>query len=234
MKLAVMQPYFLPYIGYFQLIAAVDRFIVYDNIEYTKQGWINRNRLLRNGGPALFSLPLRRASDFADVRERNLAADFKPARLLNQFAGAYRKAPYFGSTLPIIEEILHQGDTNLFRLLHRSIEVLCRHLSIATPIEISSDVPIDHGLAKQEKVLALCRAMHADIYVNSIGGMELYSHQDFRSAGVDLRFIRTKPYEYAQFGGEFVPALSIIDLLMFNSVEAVRTQVRGGYELIAA
>jgi hypothetical protein len=233
MKLAVMQPYFLPYIGYFQLIAAVDSFIVYDNIQYTKHGWINRNRLLRNGEPALFSLPLKRASDFAAVSERELAADFKPEKLLNQFVGAYRKAPYFGATMPLIEELLRRRETNLFRLLRGSIESLCRHLNIETPITISSDVPIDHGLTKQDKVLAICREMRAETYVNAIGGVDLYSPEDFRSAGVELRFIRTKPFEYAQFGDEFVPALSILDVLMFNSLEAVRTWVRDGYDLIA-
>jgi WbqC-like protein family len=233
MKLGVMQPYFLPYIGYFQLIAAVDSFIVYDNIQYTKHGWINRNRLLRNGEPALFSLPLKRASDFAAVRERELAVDFKPEKLLNQFVGAYRKAPYFGATMPLIEEILRCGETNLFRLLHGSIERLCRHLNIETPITISSDVAIDHGLTKQDKVLALCREIRAETYVNAIGGVELYSPEGFRSAGVELRFIRTKPSEYAQFDNEFVPALSILDVLMFNSLEAVRKCVRDGYDLIA-
>jgi hypothetical protein len=233
MKLAVMQPYFLPYIGYFQLIAAVDSFIVYDNIQYTKQGWINRNRLLRNGESALFSLPLKRTSDFAAVHERELAADFKPERLLNQFVGAYRKAPYFAATMPLIEEILQRSETNLFRLLRGSIERLCRHLNIETRIIVSSDVPIDHGLTKQDKVLAFCREMRAETYVNAIGGVDLYSPEDFRSAGVELRFIRTTPFEYAQFGDEFVPALSILDVLMFNPLEAIRNRVRDGHDLIA-
>ena len=98
MKLAIMQPYFLPYIGYFQLIAAVDQFIVYDNIKYTKKGWINRNRLLQNGTDTVFSIPLSKDSDALDIRERQIAADFRRDKLLKQIAEAYRKAPYFGQT----------------------------------------------------------------------------------------------------------------------------------------
>src|SRR5262245_23898499 len=97
-RAAIMQPYLLPYIGYFQLISAVDVFVVYDNIQYTKKGWINRNRLLRSGEPALFSLPLKSDSDVLDIRERELATDFDPGRLMRQFEGAYRRAPQFATT----------------------------------------------------------------------------------------------------------------------------------------
>src|SRR5258705_11030314 len=100
MRLAVMQPYFFPYIGYFQLIAAVDLFIVYDNIKYTKKGWINRNRMLRNGKDVMFSVPLKNDSDYLDVCERELAADFNRDKLFNQLKGAYRGAPNFSQTFP--------------------------------------------------------------------------------------------------------------------------------------
>src|SRR5215471_18736437 len=117
MKLAIMQPYFFPYIGYFQLVSAVDLFIVYDNIKYTKKGWINRNRLLNNGQAAAFSLPLKAASDFMDVRDRELAESFEPNKLLNQIAGAYRRAPYFPQTIPLVDKVVHHEDRNLFRFL---------------------------------------------------------------------------------------------------------------------
>ena len=88
MKLALMQPYFLPYVGYWQLLAAVDEFIVYDNIKYTKKGWINRNRMLRNGEDVMFSLPLQGASDSLDIVERELSDSFDREKLLSQFSGA--------------------------------------------------------------------------------------------------------------------------------------------------
>jgi hypothetical protein len=232
MRLAIMQPYFFPYMGYFQLIAAVDLFIVYDNIKYTKRGWINRNRMLQNGKDVMFSLPLKSDSDACDVCERALAADFNRDRLLNQFKGAYRRAPYFGETFPLLERIVQYEDTNLFRFLHHSIVETCGHLGIGTEIRISSGVAIDHGLKNQDKVLALCTAVGANTYVNAIGGVELYSRETFRERGVELKFIRSKPFEYPQFNDPFVPGLSIIDVLMFRSPEQIRTCITTQYELI--
>ena len=232
MRLAIMQPYFFPYIGYFQLIAAVDLFIVYDNIKYTKKGWINRNRMLQNGKDVMFSLPLKSDSDYLDVCERELAADFNRDKLLNQFKGAYRRAPYFAQTFPLVEQIVRYEDANLFRFLHHSIVKTCEHLGITTEIRISSDIAIDHGLKNQDKVLALCEAVGANTYVNAIGGMELYSKEAFREKGIELKFIKSKPFEYPQFGDEFVPWLSIIDVMMFNPLDTIRTCISTNYELI--
>ena len=232
MKLAIMQPYFFPYIGYFQMIAAVDQFIVYDNIKYTKKGWINRNRLLQNGKDEMFSLPLKSASDYLNVCERELAADFNRDKLLNQFKGAYRRAPYFVQTYPLIEQIVKYEEANLFRYLHHSIVQTCAHLGIQTEIKISSDISIDHGLKNQDKVLALCAAVGADTYVNAIGGMELYAKETFQQVGIELKFIHSKPFEYPQFDNEFVPWLSIIDVMMFNSIAAIQNCISTNYELI--
>ena len=229
---AIMQPYFLPYIGYFQLIAAVNLFIVYDNIKYTKKGWINRNRFLCNGRDVMFSLPLKGDSDLLDIRERRLASDFNCDRLINQLVGAYRKAPYFEYAFPLLEQILRQEEQNLFQFLYRSIILVCQHIGITTEIRISSDIPIDHGLKNQHKVLALCAAAGTNVYVNAIGGTDLYSKEDFRSHRIELKFIRSKPFVYRQFGNDFVPLLSIIDVLMFNSCETVRESVHSNYELI--
>lgn len=232
MKLGIMQPYFLPYIGYFQLLASVDQFIVYDNIKYTKKGWINRNRMLLNGTDAMFSLPLKKGPDSLDVVERELAAEFDRTKLLNQFKGAYGRAPQFELTYPVLERIVRYEDANLFRYIHHSIVRLCEHLGIKTEIRISSEVAIDHNLKSQDKVLALCKVAGADTYINTIGGVELYAKADFRIQGIDLQFIRARPFEYAQFGDAFVPWLSILDVLMFNPVERVQSQIREGYSLV--
>ncbi len=231
MKLAIMQPYFLPYVGYFQLLAAVDQFIVYDNIQYTKKGWINRNRLLQNGKDVLFSLPLKKDSDFLDVCARELAPDFKRAKLLQQFKGAYRKAPYYHETLPVLERILNYEDNNLFGFIHHSLIMLCQHLGIQTQILISSEINIDHDLKGQEKVLALCSACKADVYINAIGGKELYSKDIFKSQGLELQFIQAKPFEYAQFDHPFVPWLSILDVMMFNPMPTIQTCLTTHYDL---
>lgn len=228
-RVAIMQPYFFPYIGYFQLIAAVDLFVVYDNIKYTKKGWINRNRMLQNGKDVMFSLPLKSGSDSLDVCERELAADFARDKLLNQFKEAYRRAPYFKQTYPLIENIVRHEDANLFRFLHHSIVKTCAHLGIMTEIRISSEIAIDHELKNQDKVLALCKALGANTYVNAIGGMELYSEDSFRRESIDLRYIQSKPFEYIQFGAPFVPWLSIIDVMMFNSLNAIQTCISSNY-----
>lgn len=227
-----MQPYFLPYIGYYQLMAAVDLFIVYDNIKYTKKGWINRNRMLQNGADAMFSIPLKNDSDALDIRERQIAVDFKRDKLLNQLRAAYGKAPYFEQTFPLIEGIVRHEDANLFGFLLHAIEKSARHLGIGTPIRVSSTVSIDHALKGQDKVIALCAAVGADTYVNPPGGVDLYSGDAFREKDIDLKFIRPRLVEYAQFGQPFVPWLSIVDVLMFNPVARIRDGFLGSYDLV--
>ncbi|MEW6107737.1 MAG: WbqC family protein [Nitrospirota bacterium] len=232
MKLAIMQPYFLPYIGYFQLINDVDLFIVYDNIKYTKKGWINRNRMLQNGKDVIFSLPLKSNSDSLNICDRQLASDFNRDKLLNQFKGAYLRAPYFDQAFPLVEQIVHYEDTNLFRFLHLSIIKTSEHLGITSEIRVSSSIAIDHSLKGQDKVLALCEAVGATIYVNAIGGMELYSKETFLEKGIKLKFIKSRPFEYMQLGNEFVPWLSIIDVMMFNPLDTIQTCIMTNYELI--
>jgi hypothetical protein len=232
MKLAIMQPYFLPYIGYWQLLASVDTFVVYDNIKYTKKGWINRNRMLQNGKDAMFSLPLKKGSDFLDVRDRALAADFNRNKLLNQLKGAYGGAPYFEQTFPLLARIVLCEERNLFRYVYHSIVSVCAHLGLTAAIRISSDIGINHDLKNQDKVLALCKAIEADTYINAIGGMGLYSKDVFRLAGIKLQFIRSQPFEYCQFGKAFQPWLSIVDVMMFNSPRQVDVAVKGSYDLV--
>ena len=232
MRLGIMQPYFLPYIGYFQLLESVDQFVVYDNIKYTKKGWINRNRMLLNGTDTIFSLPLRRGSDSLYVVERELAVEFQRSKLLNQFKVAYGRAPQFQLTYPVLERIVQHEEANLFRYIHHSIVQLCEHLGINTEIRISSEIVIDHELKGQDKVLALCKAAGADTYINTIGGVELYAKGDFRLQGIDLQFIKARPVEYVQFGNAFVPWLSIVDVLMFNPLNTVRAFINENYELV--
>lgn len=232
MRLAIMQPYFMPYIGYFQLIAAVDLFIVYDNIKYTKKGWINRNRILVNGRDEMFSLPLKSDSDSLNIDQRVLAADFNREKLLNKVSGAYLRAPHFADVFPLVEEIVRYEERNLFRFLHHAIVKTCAHLGIRTEIRVSSDVAIDHSLASQEKVLAICRELGAKTYVNASGGRELYSAEAFHANGIELAFIQSKPLEYPQLGETFVPWLSIIDVMMFNNHATIQTSLNTNYELI--
>ena len=222
MTVGIMQPYFLPYLGYWQLMAAVDRFVIYDNVKYTKKGWINRNRFLQNGAPEYFTVPLKGAPDSSTIAERELAADYDRDKLLRSLAAAYRKAPRFTEVFPVVEQIVQARAANLFEYLHHSLAVMKAFLEIETPMVISSTIAIDHDLQSADKVLALCQAMGADRYINPIGGQELYSGKAFASAGVTLEFLRSRTIEYPQLGAPFVPALSILDVLMFNDLAAVR------------
>jgi hypothetical protein len=232
MKLAIMQPYFLPYIGYYQLIGAVDLFIVYDNIKYTKKGWINRNRMLVNGSDVMFSLALKKDSDALDICDRELAGDFDRAKLLNQWRGAYGRAPFFKDTFPLLEEIVGFQDPNLFRYLFNSLRRTCAHLGLKTTFKISSEVAIDHSLKNQDKVLALCQALSAQKYINAIGGLELYDSDAFAACGIEFKALQTKPFPYDQFGQAHVPYLSIVDLLMFNPVSKLQEIIAGNYDLV--
>lgn len=222
MTLGIMQPYFLPYIGYWQLLASVDRLVVYDNIQYTKKGWINRNRFLRNGHDAYFTVPVKHASDYLDIVDREIAPDFDRDKLLRSLEGNYRRAPQFADVFPIIEEIVRARAGNLFEYVFYSLGRMARFLEIQTPMVISSSITINHSLTSQDKVLAICRALGATRYLNPIGGQELYSGDSFAAQSVQLAFLRPRPREYVQFGGPFVPNLSILDVVMFNSKTAVR------------
>ncbi len=221
MRLGIMQPYFFPYIGYFQLMNAADEFVVYDNIKYTKKGWINRNRILVNGAGAYITLPIKKDSDYLSIRERRLAESWPSERkkMLNRVRAAYSQAPYFAAAYPVFEKSLLYEATNLFSFILNALNLIKEYLGIHTPLVVSSTIPIDHELKSTDKVLAICKARKANSYINPIGGTELYEPEDFRNEGIDLHFIKTDDIRYPQLGNEFVPALSILDVMMFNPKE---------------
>ena len=227
-----MQPYFFPYIGYFQLIKAVDVFVLYDNIEYTKKGWINRNRFLLNGSDALFSIPLRKASDYDNIDQRQLSDDFDRRKLLNRIRAAYRKAPCITNAMELFRRAIEYQETNLFQYIKHSITMLCDALEIGTTIVDSSTVQIDHSARGQDKVLAICDALQATTYINAIGGVDLYQHDAFNEREIELQFIEPACHPYQQFEQPFVNRLSILDVLMFNSVETVRDLIVNDFALV--
>ena len=223
MKLAIMQPYFLPYIGYWQLINAVDKFVIYDNIQYTKSGWIRRNRILLNGKDFMISLPVKKDSDFLDIKDRYLSDNFlnEKNKIKNQITAAYRKAPYFKLVMPIIERILDNEEKNLFLYLYNSILLVKEYLNINTELIISSSINMNHTLKSQDRVLEICKQLKADHYINPIGGTKLYDKEEFKKHGIKLSFLKTDDIIYKQFDNEFIPNLSIIDVMMFNSRETI-------------
>lgn len=231
MKIAIMQPYFFPYIGYWQLLNSVDTFVVYDDIKYTKKGWINRNRFLQNGKDCLFSISLKKDSDFLDIKDRIISDNFNRIKLLNQIKCSYRKAPHFEEVFPLIENIIMNPENNLFKYIFYSIQKICEYLKINTKLIISSSIDMDHSLRAERKVMEICKKLNSKIYINAIGGRELYRKLDFDNAGINLSFIKTKEIEYKQFDDEFVPWLSIVDVMMFNSIDEIRKMLNN-YKLI--
>jgi hypothetical protein len=231
--LGVMQPYFLPYIGYFQLICAVDEFVIYDNIEFTKRGWINRNQMLLDGHSATFSIPVKNDSDFLDIRERKLARDCgrQKRKILNQMREAYRRAPYFDTVYPLVELCLMHKQEDLFLFIRHSLDQVCKHLTVSTPFVVSSSIAMNHSLRGQDRVLETCRQRSADHYINPIGGKALYEREAFASRGIGLSFLKARATKYEQFGNNFIPSLSIIDVMMFNERSRVR-ELLEAYDLV--
>ena len=214
-----MQPYFVPYIGYFQLINSVDRFVIYDNIKYTKKGWINRNRILVNAKDEYISLPLKKDSDYLFVNQRFLSENFEKDKLkiLYKIKESYKKSPNYEEAFNLVEEIFSFNCTNLFDFIYNSIKIICNYLEIKTEIIVSSTIDINHNLKSEEKVLAICKELKTSVYINPIGGINLYYKSNFIDRGVELLFLKSDELKYNQFGNEFVTWLSIIDVLMFNN-----------------
>ena len=215
---AIMQPYFLPYMGYWQLINAADEFVVYDNIQYTKKGWINRNRFLQNGKDEVFSIPLKADSDFLDVSEREVSPTFDREKLVRQLQGAYRKAPHYAENFPVIEGIIRHPENNLSDFINHSIVALNDYLGIKSKITKSSAIEIDHkSLKGQDKVIAISLALGGQEYMNPIGGLDLYDRDEFERQGLKLTFLRSRALQYKTFDAPAIPHMSILDVLMFNS-----------------
>lgn len=226
MKLSIMQPYFLPYLGYWQLIASADTFVIYDDVNFIKGGWINRNRYLYRGEPKYFNITMSGASPNKKINEIGLMQDpryHQGKKLLSTFQMAYQKAPMYRQVLPLLEDIILYEEDNLARYLEHSIRQMCRYLEIPSKILVSSQITEkDSSLAKEKKVINICRCLGADTYINAIGGRALYSQAEFKEAGLHLYFIQMKDIQYRQFDQPFVPGLSIVDVLMFNEREQVK------------
>ena len=215
MRLGIMQPYLFPYLGYWQLIKAVDKYVVYDDVSYIKGGWINRNNFLINGQKKLFTIRLGGASSHKNINEIEIKDDFSAFRKMLQMN--YGRAPFFKECWQLVDEVLSYEDLNLGNFLFNSIKLTAAYLGIGTEILLSSEVGKDGGVRGKDRVLHLCKALGAAEYCNAIGGQELYDKAEFAGSGVTLWFVRPKILPYKQFRGEFVGGLSILDVLMFNS-----------------
>ena len=232
MKVSIMQPYFFPYIGYFQLIANSDVFVIYDDVNFIKKGWINRNSILVNNTSYLFSMPLQNVSQNKLINEIFISdLDKWKMDLLKTISSSYKKAPFYQDVYPLIEKIISFDELNLAIYIQNSIQNLCAYLNINTKLIMSSEIVKNNGLKGENKVIDICLQLGATQYVNAIGGFELYTKENFRVKNIDLKFIKSEDIVYQQFKNEFKPWLSIIDVIMFNSVEDTR-MLLNKFELI--
>ena len=224
MILGMMQPYFYPYLGYWQLMNMVDEYILYDDVNYIKGGWINRNRIKINGADGLFGITVKKASQNKKINELEVCMTPQDReKLINKVKCSYAKAPYSKDVLELFEDTLNYENTNLAEYLAYSNRRIAEFMGITTPIYSATELNLDHTNRAQQRIIDICKLRGATEYVNAIGGKELYTRDNFEDEGIKLKFLRMdSDIVYPQGKGDFIPSLSILDVLMFNSKEEVK------------
>lgn len=218
-----MQPYLFPYLGYFQLIKAVDKFVIYDDVNYIVGGWVNRNRILLNGQPHLFSLQISKKSQNKKINELSIVPESNNRiRILSMIQSAYKRAPMYDQIFPIIRNILLNPEGNMSSYISRSIAEICKYLEIYTQILLSSELEKDNKLKGEDKIMEISKVLGGDTYINAIGGQDLYLKNNFIKNNLELKFIQMDSVIYDQKTKVFIPNLSIMDVLMFNELKIVK------------
>lgn len=221
---AVMQPYFFPYLGYFNLLHACDIFVFLDNVQHIARGFVNRNRILVAGEPRSFTVPLAAAPRTHWINQRRTADNYPlfQKKFMTMLGHAYAKAPQFAQTMTLVAEVLDSGETNLARLCRASVLAVCRHLGLERRTLMASELlcePEARALKGKDKIIRLAALAGGTRYVNPMGGTTLYAEEDFSSAGLELRFVKPLLPPYPQPLSQPLPGLSIIDVLMYTTKE---------------
>ena len=234
MKLAIMQPYFFPYIGYFSLIKQSDQFILFDTPQYIRHGWIERNRILKVDGEALYiKVPLKKHK--RDITINNLLINNTEnwkEKIFAQLVPYKKKAPNYWKVISLLKEIFDFDSESMVELNYNSLKKTCEYLGITTPISIWSnmDIEIDEVNAPDEWALNICKALDANTYYNPIGGLSFFDKEKYQKEKIELKFLNMIPSPYRQLSNDFVSFLSIIDVMMFNSVDEI-TKMLDNYEV---
>ena len=221
-----MQPYFMPYLGYWQHIAATDVFVLYDDVNYIKRGWINRNRIIVNGKEHLFTIPLSGASQNRKINELYIDENGCKEQLWKKLYFAYHKALMWNELSAILESVVFYEDNHLVSYIKHSIEEISDYLGIKTKLLVSSNLKKNDALKGQEKILDICKILNATTYINPSGGIELYDGNIFADNGIGLQFIFPELPQYDQATREYIPGLSIIDLLLNVDKESLKKMLR--------
>lgn len=230
-----MQPYFFPYIGYYQLLNAADTFVFFDDVNFINKGWINRNNILQKDKPLLFTVPLLKASQNKLINEIELLEfDKWKNGFLKQIHHSYSKAPFYSVIFNWLNELFNsQNYTHINQLAMASIIGVANLLELDLKFIKSSEIKYNRESSSsgQDKILSICSALKADHYINAINGRELYNPADFVAKNIQLNFIRMDDISYSQWTNiPFVPYLSILDVLMFNRIEKIK-QLLQSYSL---
>jgi hypothetical protein len=223
MSVAIMQPYFFPYLGYFQLVQAVDHFVFYDDVMFIKKGWINRNRILMQGNEFLFTIPLEKQSQNKTIRESTVSwgKEF-PDKFMNQLDSAYKKASNYEEVRDLVEQVLHRKFESLADLASESVHATWTHLGLEKFFYQSSELPVSADLGRAERLMEITKFLSDSSYINAVNGQELYEKGIFKENGLDLHFLKPKLNPYLQGNTkEFIHGLSMIDVLMWNKKEDV-------------
>lgn len=224
--IAVMQPYFLPYWPYFQMLSAVDEWIVLDNVQFPARGFMTRNQILLNQAAHRFTLPVVKATQSALISEIHChdLPDFSD-KFLSLVHHAYSKAPEFDSVMSLLHAIFDFDGSNLLSFLMHSFDLLFAYLALSTNCVLASSIPIAADVRGSDRIIALCKARQASHYLNLPGGKALYNKNDFASEQIELAFVDNTPLPYRQFQTDFVPNLSVIDSLFFLDRATVQTRL---------
>lgn len=213
----------MPYLGYFQLVAAVDKFVFYDDVNFFKKGWINRNHILCDKREYLFSIPLDNASQNRRINEIQVALDDRWLRkFYKTIERSYGKAPNYESTIAFLRELFESENTTIGELAKTSVRKVCEYADISTEFVDSSAQYMNESLAGQDRILDICVKEHATEYINAQNGRSLYDREAFRARQIELRFISPMLSPYQRDQPEFVGGLSVVDAMMFVS----RTDLR--------
>ncbi|GIC12905.1 hypothetical protein VCSRO52_1776 [Vibrio cholerae] len=227
--IAVMQPYIFPYLGYYQLVNMADVFVLYDDVNFIKGGYINRNNILVDGAAQRFTLPVPGASSNKKICELSFSSDIN--KVLKTISQAYSKAPFYSDVYPLIEMILQTEKRNIATVCQVGIKSVFDYLGVDKKIIKSTDLTYDRGASPADRLIEITKLFDDSVYVNSIGGQALYDKGYFDTRGVELKFMKMKSVQYSQAEDEFIPNLSMIDVLMWNNKEKIK-QILEKYELL--
>ncbi|MEY4611921.1 MAG: hypothetical protein RL246_2240 [Bacteroidota bacterium] len=233
MSVAIMQPYFFPYLGYFQLVQAADHFVFYDDVMFIKKGWINRNRILMQGNEFLFSIPLEKQSQHKSIRHSTVAYGTEfPNKWLQQIESAYKKAPNFQEVFELILQVIQEKPASVADLAAKSVMETWTYLGLEKKFYLSSELTTKPDADRALRLIHLTQELGESHYINAVNGQSLYDKSFFAEHGVQLDFLSPKLQPYAQGNqAEFTAGLSMIDVLMWNSKEAVVHQLKN-FDLI--